>query len=72
MASVLKAKNEERTSAERMANLRYQWTPHCGGRQRARNLKRLQAEALREQIDGCDWLTDTQSVPAHPAAEDRQ
>lgn len=67
MASVLKEKNDSRTFEERVGNLRYQWTPHCGAKQRARNLKRARAEAFREQRDGCEWLTETQSVPATPA-----
>jgi hypothetical protein len=47
--------------------MRYQWNPHCGAKQRARNLRRAQQAALQEQREGCDWLTDTQSLPGAPA-----
>jgi hypothetical protein len=49
---------------------RQQWTSHQGARQRARNLKRLRDETLREQRAQCDWLSTTVDVPAAPVSED--
>lgn len=37
---------------------RQQWLRHVGDRQRQRNLKRLQREALAEQGASCEWLAD--------------
>lgn len=69
MASVLKAKNrDDLTADDRRGGKRWQWNAHCGARQRARHLRRLQADALREQRDSCDWLTETQTLPAAAAA----
>lgn len=72
MASILKAKNRtDLTSDDRSQGKRFQWNAHCGSRARARNLQRLRQEALRQQRAECDWLTDTQALPATstPAAE---
>jgi hypothetical protein len=72
MASILKEKNaRELTPEDRRLGKRFLWNAHSGARARARNLKRLRQAALREQRDGCDWLTETQALPttgAQPAA----
>ncbi len=68
MASVLRELSKGLPPGQRK-----QWLPHQGARERARNLKRLQREALQDQTDGCEWLTpgaEGQSPAEHQEARD--